>query len=86
MEDDGKGIPQDALPYLMEPFYRTDKARSRADGGTGLGLALCRQIAALHHGTITISSCERSGTRICAIFVTIHGPKAAHSNDSGRYL
>lgn len=68
VEDDGKGIPEDALPYLMEPFYRTDKARSRADGGTGLGLALCRQIAALHHGTITISSHERSGT--CAIFTT----------------
>ncbi len=50
--DDGRGIPEASLEHLTEAFYRVDKARSRKQGGYGLGLALCQEIAALHHGTI----------------------------------
>lgn len=50
--DTGRGIPGEALAHLTEAFYRVDKARSRKQGGFGLGLALCQEIAALHHGSI----------------------------------
>ena len=62
IRDAGCGIPPEALPHLTEAFYRVDKARSRDQGGTGLGLALCQEIVALHHGTIRFSSGEGAGT------------------------
>ncbi len=43
--DNGCGLTQEALDALGEPFYRPDKARSRKQGGAGLGVALCNQIA-----------------------------------------
>lgn len=66
--DNGRGISKEAIPYVLEPFYRTDKARSRANGGAGLGLTLCRQIALLHHGTIQIASEEGKGTCVSVNF------------------
>lgn len=65
VQDEGRGIPQEALPHLTEAFYRVDKARSREQGGTGLGLALCREIVELHHGTISFEN--REGTGACVI-------------------
>ena len=50
--DTGRGIPEKALAHLTEAFYRVDKARSRKQGGFGLGLALCQEIAALHNGSL----------------------------------
>lgn len=48
ISDKGSGVPEDVLDKIFEPFYRTDKARSREQGGFGLGLALCkRQMSAL---------------------------------------
>lgn len=70
VRDNGRGIPKEAIPYVTEPFYRTDKARSRAHGGAGLGLALCRQIAALHQGSISITSEENKGTEVTVKFTT----------------
>ncbi len=61
VQDEGRGIPPEALPRLTEAFYRVDKARSREQGGTGLGLALCREIVELHHGTIRFSNREGPG-------------------------
>ena len=60
--DNGRGIPPQALAHLTEAFYRVDKSRSRAQGGVGLGLALCREIAALHGGTLSFASTEGKGT------------------------
>ena len=62
VRDNGIGIPKEKLDRLTEPFYRVDAGRSREDGGNGLGLALCRQIAECHHGTISFSSIEGEGT------------------------
>ena len=50
--DTGRGIPESSLEHLTEAFYRVDKARSRKQGGFGLGLALCQEIVALHNGSI----------------------------------
>ena len=49
---------------VTEPFYRVDAARSRKDGGAGLGLALCKSIAARHGGDLTIKSVLGKGTTV----------------------
>lgn len=68
--DNGRGIPEESLNKLTEVFYRVDKSRSRAQGGVGLGLALCAQIAALHGGSIGFKSAIGKGTRVT---VTLNG-------------
>lgn len=71
VRDNGRGIPEESIPFILEPFYRTDKARSRANGGAGLGLTLCRQIAELHHGTIDLVSKVGEGTEFIITFTTL---------------
>lgn len=62
VSDRGRGIAPEYLSLVTEPFFRVDKARSRKDGGTGLGLALCKMIAELHGGCIEIKSELDKGT------------------------
>jgi len=59
--DNGRGIPANALDHLTEAFYRVDKARSREQGGFGLGLALCQEIALLHNGSIVFANQPAGG-------------------------
>jgi signal transduction histidine kinase len=54
VSDSGPGVPSDERATLFERFARGDTARGRATGGAGLGLALCRAIAALHGGSISL--------------------------------
>lgn len=64
VRDHGRGIPPEAIARLTEPFYMVDKSRSRAEGGAGLGLALCRRIAQVHGGTLSFESQEGEGTTV----------------------
>lgn len=64
VEDRGAGIPEEEIRHVTEPFYMVDKSRSRKQGGAGLGLALCLQIARLHGGRLEIKSMPGEGTCI----------------------
>ena len=60
--DTGPGIPTDCRDSIFQPFFRVDKSRSREMGGVGLGLALVREIAVLHGGSVTVESNSENGT------------------------
>jgi heavy metal sensor kinase len=62
--DNGIGIAGRELPYVFDRFYRTDKARTRATGGAGLGLSIVKAIAAAHEGRVWITSTEGNGTTL----------------------
>lgn len=69
--DTGPGIAGEHLPRIFERFYRVDPARSRASGGTGLGLSLVRNAVERSGGTVTVSSTPGRGTTF-----TIRLPRA----------
>lgn len=66
--DCGCGIPADCLAHITESFYMVDKSRARAEGGAGLGLALCRRIAELHDLRMEFDSEVGRGTTATLIF------------------
>ena len=62
VQDDGPGIPPEALERVFERFYRVDKARSREQGGTGLGLAIVKHLVQSHGGRVWATSELGRGT------------------------
>jgi two-component system phosphate regulon sensor histidine kinase PhoR len=66
VRDYGPGIPPEHLPRLTERFYRVDVADSRAQGGTGLGLALVKHILNRHGGRLSIESAVGQGATFTA--------------------
>lgn len=62
--DEGIGMTKEEVVLATEPFYMADKARSRKAGGAGLGLALCKEIAARHDATLSIRSQKDKGTTV----------------------
>ena len=67
IEDDGPGVPDDALERVFDPFERGDAARDPATGGIGLGLALARGIAQAHGGDIRLERSSSCGLRACVL-------------------
>jgi signal transduction histidine kinase len=68
VEDTGIGIPKELKAKVFEPFYTVDKNRSRQSGGTGLGLALVKQLIEKQRGSITIIDKVEEGTKFLIKF------------------
>lgn len=68
IRDWGRGIPQEELDKICQPFYMVDKSRSRKAGGAGLGLALCQAIVTAHQGTMAFESQPGEGTQVTLVF------------------
>ncbi|MDC0770811.1 sensor histidine kinase [Streptomyces sp. HD] len=64
VEDEGPGIPEHAVAHVFDRFYRADRGRSRASGGSGLGLPIVAAIAELHGGRVRLDSAPGRGTRV----------------------
>jgi signal transduction histidine kinase len=69
VRDHGPGVPEDQIPHLAEPFFRPDTARTRAQGGVGLGLHLCKLVAQAHGGTFAVRNAQPG----LAVTVTLPG-------------
>ena len=76
VQDNGRGMTGEELARVKEAFYRVDKARSRAAGGAGLGLALCEQIAAAHGAELLFASAPGRGTTVTLRFPSGSSPLA----------
>jgi heavy metal sensor kinase len=77
VRDDGTGIPAEALPHVFDRFYRVDKSRSRAEGGSGLGLSIVAKIAREHGGRVDVESEPGRGSRFV---LTLPAPGEALTN------
>jgi signal transduction histidine kinase len=74
VSDSGIGISAEEQSKIFERFYRVDKARGRASGGAGLGLAIARWIVQRHGGSITVESAPDKGSRFSLQMPTVSQP------------
>lgn len=63
IEDNGVGISKEELPFIFERFYRSDKSRNRATGGSGIGLTIVKSIVQAHGGRVSVESNLGEGSK-----------------------
>jgi signal transduction histidine kinase len=68
VRDNGIGIGAEDLPYIFDRFYRADPSRSQVEGN-GLGLAIAKWIAEMHHADLSVTSGEYDGTSFQVVFL-----------------
>ena len=73
IKDNGKGIPEEDLPYIFNRFYRVDKSRTRSLGGYGLGLSIVQELVQAQEGTIRVESKLNIGTTFILTFKNLGG-------------
>jgi len=71
VEDHGCGISEDDIARITDPFYMTDKSRSKLNGGSGLGLALVKEIVTAHGANLSIESALKHGTIVRIVMPVI---------------
>lgn len=76
--DSAPGVPNDALPLLFDRLYRVEASRSRASGGSGLGLSIVRSITEAHRGQVTTTHSPLGGLSVCVFF-----PHPSNQPDTG---
>jgi len=64
VRDHGGGVPEQALPYIFQPFYRVGDARERGTGGVGLGLTIVHRTIRLHDGTVRAANVPAGGLEV----------------------
>jgi heavy metal sensor kinase len=74
IEDDGEGITPENLPHIFQRFYRGDRARQRAAGNSGLGLAIVRWIVEAHGGIIHVQSTPGQGATFTVVLIPAPAP------------
>lgn len=67
VSDNGEGIPTQHLPFIFERFYRADPSRSRATGGTGIGLTIVRELTEALGGKVIVQSQPGQGTSFTVV-------------------
>ncbi len=77
VQDSGIGIPAEDIPHLFQKFYRVDNSDTREIGGTGLGLYLCRRLAEVMGGRMTVESTYKKGSTFSVILPRIDSAEAA---------
>jgi signal transduction histidine kinase len=82
VEDNGPGVADEVLPYLFEPFYRSDVARAR-EGGPGLGLTATASIVALHGGAVVANRGSEGGLRVTVTLPRIDRARGSGPQNSG---
>ena len=76
VSDNGPGIPEADLPFVFERFWKGDKSRSRGSGGSGIGLAIVKQLVELHGGTVSVESTLGEGTTF-HVSLPVEAPRTA---------
>lgn len=79
VQDEGIGIPPEAVAHVFDRFYRADESRAKSTGGTGLGLSIARWIAERHGGHMEVLSRQDVGTRVSIVI-----PKAGAPLEPGK--
>ncbi len=74
IKDQGTGIPVDVLPHIFDKFFTTKKADKNGQGGTGLGLSMCKDVMESHNGRIRVESAVGHGTKFTLRFPCVSQP------------
>ncbi len=80
VEDQGPGIPDEALEKVFEPFQRLEESRNRSTGGTGLGLTIARRVVQGHGGTLTLANRPEKGGLVA--IVRLPRPKSQQEKEA----
>ncbi|MBP2365294.1 sensor histidine kinase [Pseudonocardia parietis] len=84
VDDDGNGVPEADRARVFERFVRLDEARSRGDGGSGLGLSIVSELVAAHGGTVAaLAAPELGGARFRVTVPAVAGPEPEESGEPG---